>query len=78
MSYSVCAFREYIAVTGLIEEEPVAPEDFRTANAAEDRAKELAATGKYSSIVIQHSSGGYYNPRVGIEPVGRNWVDEVQ
>jgi hypothetical protein len=78
MSYSVCAFKEYVAVTGLTEEEPMAPEDFRTANAAESRAKELASTGEYSSIVIEHSGGGYYNPSVGIEPVGRNWVNEVQ
>lgn len=79
-NYSVCAFKEYETVGGMIEEEPMMPIDFRTTDEAEAKALEMAKTDKYSSIYIGWSNGdnaGYWNPVVGFEPVGKDWITHL-
>jgi hypothetical protein len=80
MRYSVCASEEYETVAGL-EERPLKPIDVRTSTEAEKLVKEMTSTGKYSSIYIhyQHTdSDCYWNPAVGFEPVGKDWIDYFQ
>jgi hypothetical protein len=76
-NYSVCAFKKYETVAGVIEEEPMKPVNVRTTAEAEKIAKEMAATGKYNSIYIAWSKGdnsGHWNPVVGFEVAGKDWI----
>jgi hypothetical protein len=77
MRYSICAFEEYETVGGIIEERPLKPIEKRTSNEAEKLVKKMAESGKYSTIYIHYNhkdSDCYYNPIVGFEPVGKDWI----
>lgn len=78
MKLSICAFKQYETAAGFIAEEAVPPVDAANSAAAEKIARKLFETGEYSSIYIQHHEGGYYNPSVGYEPVGKNWVTHFE
>lgn len=80
MRYSVCAFEEYETVAGM-DEKPLQPIDAGTSDRAEKIAKEMTETGKYSTIYIHYShrdSDCYWNPVVGFEPVGKDWITHLK
>jgi hypothetical protein len=81
MGYSVCAFEEYETVSGMMEEKPLQPVNARTSDDAEKIARTLFEEGKYSSIYIQHThrdSPSYWNPAVGFEIVGKDWITHFE
>ena len=80
MRYSVCAFETYETVVGP-DERPLQPIDARTSDKAENIAKQMSETGKYSAIYIHYrhdNSDCYWNPTVGFEPVGKDWVSHFE
>lgn len=68
---------EVMTVSGLLPEE-LQPEVCYTLEQAEKKAKDLYETGKYTSVFIQGHSGAYYNPRLGYEPTGKDWISHFE
>ncbi len=77
MSYAVGAYKEFENKYGMILEEQVKFVDASDEVQAEKVAKDLFNKGGYSSIYISYNhpeSTCYYNPIVGHNPTGDNWV----
>jgi hypothetical protein len=81
MKYTVCAFKMIDTAGGLIEDmAPAIQQTVRTSTAAEKLAEQWTNEEQYSSIYIHYNhkdSDCYYNPVVGFEPVGKDWITHL-
>jgi hypothetical protein len=79
--YSVGAYKKYETVHGTVVEEQVKFVDAGSSSKAEKVAEELFKEGGYDSIYISfahHDSSCYYNPAVGMESVGKDWIEHFE
>lgn len=75
--YTVSALNEYETKYGMFVEDVAEQKSVHNEEQAVEVAKEMFDKGIYSSIYIEyahHDSQCYYNPAVGHEPNGKDWV----
>jgi hypothetical protein len=82
MRYTVCAFKMIETVGGPIEDmAPAIQQSVRTSTEAENLAKQWSEHDDYSSIYIYYVKKGdgacYWNPVVGFEPTGKDWLSHL-